>query len=406
MAQKNTAVDQDVKERLRELISELRSGRPVTELDGPFRDLVEDSDLFEIEEAEEELRKEGTSKEDLRRICEFHISMLGEISEGEETFLELPGHPINTLMEEHLSMLSYATELIKGAQGLAEEDPSVAMNGLDRIVGASSFFNESDKHFQREELVLYPFLNEHGVIEPIQEVRSEHRLLKKKKNELLSMIDRRDEVPRAEFIEELLCTTVQMRSLLNAHFYKENHLIFPMALRAIDRHEWQEIARGFDEIGYCDFLPHQARLGFPTIDINAPAPGTGLRTGENFGELTIALLAAVFKTLPLELTIIDEKDRVRFFSPSPQRIFIRTNAALGRTVQNCHPEESLPRVQSIIDEFRSDVSRQKEFWLKSDGRQLYIRYLALRGAQQEYLGLMEVVQDITDIEKLSGERRL
>jgi DUF438 domain-containing protein len=47
-----------------------------------------------------------------------------------------------------------------------------------------------------------------------------------------------------------------------------------------------------------------------------------------------------------------------------------------------------------------------EFWINLKGRQIYIRYFAVRDKAGKYLGTLEVSQDITDIKKIEGEKRL
>ncbi|MCX7766199.1 MAG: PAS domain-containing protein, partial [Candidatus Sumerlaeia bacterium] len=47
-----------------------------------------------------------------------------------------------------------------------------------------------------------------------------------------------------------------------------------------------------------------------------------------------------------------------------------------------------------------------EFRINFQGRFILIRYFAVRDARGEYLGCIEVTQDITEIRNLSGEKRL
>ncbi len=124
------------------------------------------------------------------------------------------------------------------------------------------------------------------------------------------------------------------------------------------------------------------------------------------GTLTYEALQGIFNTLPVDITFVDKEDKVQFFSESGGRIFVRTPAVIGRTVQACHPQKSLHKVQQILDDFRAGKRETAEFWINLKGRLIYIRYFAVRTNGGEYLGCLEVTQDITDIRALEGEKRL
>jgi hypothetical protein len=123
------------------------------------------------------------------------------------------------------------------------------------------------------------------------------------------------------------------------------------------------------------------------------------------GSFTLRELEAMLDTLPVDITFVGADDTVRYFSQSPERVFVRTKAILGRTVQNCHPSKSVDIVNSIVDAFKKGTRNEAAFWLELNGRLVYIRYLPVR-KNGEYLGIIEVTQDITDIKKIDGEKRL
>lgn len=124
------------------------------------------------------------------------------------------------------------------------------------------------------------------------------------------------------------------------------------------------------------------------------------------GTLSHELLQHVLDTLPFDVTFVDADDRVRYFNKLGKRIFPRSPAAIGQPVQLCHPEASVDRVQRILDDFRAGTRDVAEFWIGHHGRLVHIRYFAVRDAAGTYEGCLEVVQDITDIQRLSGEKRL
>ena len=122
--------------------------------------------------------------------------------------------------------------------------------------------------------------------------------------------------------------------------------------------------------------------------------------------LTGAELEAVLNSLPLDITFVDKADTVRFFNQSKGRIFPRAKAIIGRTVQQCHPQKSLDVITQILDDLRSGQEDVVGFWIPVNGRLVHIQYFAVRGREGEYLGCLEVSQDITDIKQIEGEKRL
>jgi len=117
-------------------------------------------------------------------------------------------------------------------------------------------------------------------------------------------------------------------------------------------------------------------------------------------------LEAIFDALPLDVTFVDETDTVRYYSRGDDRIFRRTPAVIGRKVQDCHPKESLDKVIQVVSGLKSGKRGVAEFWIDLKGRKIYIRYFAVRDKAGKYLGTLEVTQDITDIQKIAGEKRL
>jgi PAS domain S-box-containing protein len=124
------------------------------------------------------------------------------------------------------------------------------------------------------------------------------------------------------------------------------------------------------------------------------------------GSLTKEQLEALLNTLPVDITFVDANDTVRYFNKPEKRIFVRTKAVLGRKVHNCHPRKSLYIVSKIVDFFKSGKRNVAEFWISLNNRFVHIRFFAVRNPEGKYLGTMEVVQDLTEIKKLEGERRL
>ena len=114
----------------------------------------------------------------------------------------------------------------------------------------------------------------------------------------------------------------------------------------------------------------------------------------------------ILDTLPVDITFVNRDDEVKYFNKLNTRIFKRTTSVIGLKVQNCHPKKSLDKVQQILDEFRAKKRNAAEFWINLENRVIYIRYFPIYDNEDEYVGCLEVSQDITDIKEIKGEKRL
>ena len=117
-------------------------------------------------------------------------------------------------------------------------------------------------------------------------------------------------------------------------------------------------------------------------------------------------LAGILEALPVEVSFVDENDSVRFWNKHETRIFKRPISVVGKSVQNCHPKHSVDKVNQLLSDFKSGKKDSAEFWIDLKGRKVYIRYFAVRDKTGRYLGTLEVTQDITEIKKIEGEKRL
>lgn len=390
-----------VKDRVLALVGKIREGNgAMTE---EIRDALEDTDPFLIERAEEELLEEGVTRDDIMLLCDARSQLFIAAEEIDETIFERPGHPIHTLMEEHRQILLFMTRVRDTARQMRSEEES-PIGPQVPLAEVEPFLNEAQKHFQREENVLFPYLERHGIEGPPKAMWSEHEVLRANEKELVSLIARQRYMGQEEFQASLECQASTLLALLNAHFHKENHVLFPMAVRALDVHEWNDARRQFQDIGPCSFSESHAPLEFRTVEVGATSPYQEVVLPT--GRFTVGELEMVLGALPVDITFVDEDDRVRFYSNSPDRIFVRTPAVIGRKVQNCHPQKSLHVVQKILDDFKAGRREVAEFWLETGGRFVHIRYFPLRSSTGEYKGVLEMVQDVTGIRKLEGRKTL
>ncbi len=370
---------------LKEILRRLHAGEPLEALQEEFRRAVGNITPLEIAQIEGELVQEGVSPEEIRRLCDLHLALFRESLEKEEP-LAPAWHPIGILMSEHRELLKIVEHL----------NHAVSSGDLQALEHIRQHLRESEKHYLREENVLFPVLEKHGIVEPPRVMWSEHQEIRAIKKEIQTAEGAR--------LRELATTLGEM---LAQHFFKENRILFPAALRVVPDEEWPRLRAQFDEIGYCCFtpaVPPAPQAATPVAP--APAPSAEIRLRFPTGELAPEELEAILNVLPVDITFVDKDDTVRYFNASKDRIFVRTPAVLGRKVQNCHPQKSLPVVERILREFRERKREVAEFWIHYQGRFVYIRYFPVWGRNGEYLGTLEVTQDITRVRELSGEKRL
>ena len=130
------------------------------------------------------------------------------------------------------------------------------------------------------------------------------------------------------------------------------------------------------------------------------------------GDMSKEELDAVLETIPIEFSVLDKNDKVLAWNKHSTRIFKRPEAAIGRDVRKCHPQKSLVKVEQIISEMKSGKRDKAEFWIDlpiGEGglkHKILIRYFALRNKNKEYIGCLEASQDISNIQKIKGEKRL
>ncbi len=127
----------------------------------------------------------------------------------------------------------------------------------------------------------------------------------------------------------------------------------------------------------------------------------------NLKELPTEVVEKILDTLPVDISFVDKEDTVKYFNtPKKGRIFPRTKMDLQRKVQNCHPKKSVDKVNRILKAFKNGEKDEAPFWINRNGRLIYINYFPVRDDEGNYLGTLEVTQDITGIKKIEGEKRL
>jgi PAS domain S-box-containing protein len=399
-------IDETKKKLLKEIIKQLPGKASPEEIKEKFKDVLKNVSTKDIIKIEQELVKEGMPREELLKLCDVHMGIFAE--QVQETELHLPkGHPISIQIEEHRVMLERA-EKLQTFIGMVEEacDSVYVGDVMTELQNMAKEFQDSEKHYLREENVIFPIAEKHGITEPPAIMWMEHDKIREIKKNFVSLMKKWNSIRFDEFKKKLNEVAMPLCTVLPSHFYKENNILFPATVQAATVEEWIQARKEFDEIGYCCFTPPEAIVEMPVQKtVKAKSSSEGDLTFEN-GNLSRDEVEAILDALPVDISFVDRTDSLKYFNKAEKRIFVRTKSVLGRKVQMCHPQKSIRIVNKIVESFKTGKKDSAEFWITMGGRLIHIRYFAVKDKNGEYLGTMEVTQDLTDIKKIEGEKRL
>ncbi|MUG47080.1 DUF438 domain-containing protein [Paenibacillus woosongensis] len=400
-------------ELLKEIIKELHEGKSVEEVKARFEEAVGGVTVAEISAMEQALmEEEGIPVSEVQRLCSVHTAIFkGSIEEIHRSSKpeEQPGHPVHTFKLENREIerhVNFRLELHKDK--FRREDSTEIVY---KLVEDLNLLLDLDKHYSRKENLLFPYLEKYGIYGPTKVMwgvdDAIRAMIKEVKEKLLSYNGGR------AYKDILIIDLERVITEVNEMIFKEENILLPMALGKLTEDEWVKIAAESDEIGYCLTAPEQKwvpeRVPLPYNEGTEGAENGQLPEGLirfETGILTAAQLEAIMNHLPVDLTFIDEQDVVRYFSHGKERIFARTKAVIGRTVQNCHPPQSVHVVNELLADFKAGRKDSEDFWIPFKDKFVYIRYFAVRSAEGQYMGTLEFTQNIAPIQALEGQKRI
>jgi hypothetical protein len=400
----------DPKERqeaLKKIIRDLHDGEDMEILKQRFKQLVHGVEALEVAKMEQALMDEGLPAEDIKRLCDVHVELFKEALEEHDRPEPPPGHPIHTFMKENRAsekIMSEASVVV----GLLGRPPNPdAFKKQHEVMGALiDRLSEINIHYTRKENQLFPMLEAHHFTGPSQVMWSIHDDIRDHLKQAREAFAQADPDRTVTALKEAIKSIRDM-------IYKEEHILYPTSLDMLSQDEWIKVKEGEADIGFAWVVPDEGWpeeireepkevIAEPVEAIRDVAGALALDTGQ----MPLEQINLMLTHLPVDLSYVDENDRVAYYSEGPERIFPRSPAVIGREVRNCHPPKSVHLVNKILDEFKSGSKDTAEFWIELKGRFLYIRYFAVRDAKGYYKGTLEVSQDITEIRKLEGEKRL
>lgn len=393
---------------LKEIIKELHHGKSVEEVKSKFNQAVGEISVDEISELEQVLmQEEGIPVTEVQRLCSVHAAVFkGSIQDIHRAHQseEQPGHPVFTFKRENqeIDRLANFKIALHLDQFLKDQGEANRLKLLEDF----SLLYDVDKHYSRKENLLFPFLEKYGIYGPTKVMWAVDDGIRMGIKEVKSKLTHYD--GNAQIVVDL---AKRVLTEITEMIYKEEHILLPMALEKLTEDEWLQIAAQSEEVGYCLIAPDQ-----PWVPERAAEPGADPGLGSSplqegyirlsTGILSVKQMEAILNHLPVDLTFIDEHDIVRYFSQGKERIFVRTKAVIGRSVQNCHPPQSVHVVNQLLADFKAGVKDAEDFWIPVKDKFVYIRYFAVRDEEGNYLGTLEFTQNIKPIQELTGQKRI
>jgi hypothetical protein len=270
----------------------------------------------------------------------------------------------------------------------------------------------------RNENVLFPYLEKQGFSGPSSVMWGIHDEVRALWKELAELLESGPGDAPERFKTRVNEVFEPLANEIREMFYKEENILYPTALEKLSGDEWWEIRVQSADLGYCYVTPGDQwppeETALETVWTLETPEKAGASRGLlhlDTGTVSPEVVNLLFNHLPVELSYVDENDRVVFFTQTGERIFPRSPAVIGRTVQKCHPPSSVDRVEQILTDFRAGRRDVAEFWIQmalddGDDHFIHIRYFAVRDDHGDYRGTLEIVQDVTRIRELEGEKRL
>lgn len=391
---------------LKSLILKLHTGESQEKVRQELIESLSQIPYGEVVEVEQELISEGLPESEVLALCDVHSAVLeGNIDlTGAKNIPQ--GHPVDVMVQENKELKKVTYQISELLEAIQDGPDQADRDQITRLRGLYNQLWDVDKHYQRKEYLLFPYLEKEGITGPPKVMWGKHdeiRELIKGSIEILYTEDitREDLAASAEMILIPAIYGVEDMTM------KEEEILLPMALDKLTEADWYEISKQSLEIGYCLYDPPKEWIPEWTQkqSINE-SQKSGSHIQLPSGGFTAEELLCILNTIPVDMTFVDKDDKVKYFTQGAERIFQRNRAILNRDVRHCHPPASAHIVDKIIDDFKSGAQSRAPFWINKGGKFIHIEYFALRNEQGEYMGTLEVSQDLTHYRALDGEQRI
>ncbi len=392
-----STVHQNIIDRIQEYLKRLGTDEDFEKVRADFAKEFEEVDAADIMQAEQQLLQNGTPLEEVQRLCDVHAALFhGKTKEEQianaekqsvtalkekrqrsvETYAGIPGHPICTFVLENKELEKVIAQC-RAAIGTGKIEDEL----FDQL-------RQVSVHYAKKGDLLYPHLNvKYKISGPsavMWTVDDEIR------DELASLAKQRTN--DSVWTERLQAVLVRMEEMI----YKEQNILFPNCALNFTEEEWMQIYRDSKDYVECLGVENEVwdqaerYLNHMLEDQKRVTNDEIMMKG---GHMTLEQLEAMLNTIPLELTFVDVDNVNRYFNEGP-KVFKRPGMAIDREVFSCHPPKIEQMVRKIIEDFQNGMRDQVPVWMNKNGRTMLVTYMAVRDRNRQYLGTLEVVQDM------------
>ncbi|MBN2610731.1 MAG: DUF438 domain-containing protein [Bacteroidales bacterium] len=395
------------KAKLKELILKLHQGENPHQVRAELIKTLQNIPYGEVVEVEQELIMEGLPETEVLKLCDIH----GEVLDGHidtSAAKAIPkGHPVDVFIQENKELLKVVNKtemLLDNMKSVSDKDFKSHTNVL------LACFNELmdvDKHYKRKEYLVFPFLEKNDTTGPPKVMWGKHDEIREQLKGCIEIL-RNDELRKGDLEDALDLVFRPVLKALADMTKKEEEILFPMSMDVLTVDDWWQVHRQTLEFGFTLYDPQVEWKPEGVFEKETSQSATGIDGTIQLpsGSFTAAEIMAILNTVPADMTFVDKNDKVKYFTQGSHRIFARSRSIINRDVRLCHPPGSVHIIEKILDDFKSGRASHAPFWIQMHGKFIHIEYFALRDEKGEYLGTLEVSQDLTELRKLEGEKRI
>lgn len=402
-------MDQEKTVLLKNIIEKLHKGASPESVKEEFLREFGSVSAEDLAAAEKKLMEEGMKLEQVQKLCDVHAFVFEDNMQAPSASKQvdtIPGHPAFVFKGENIGLTAFLDKEFEPVlEAFAKDSSEARTTDLHQAVKTLSKLHV---HYQRKENLFFPYLEKAGITAPPKVMWGVDDEIRDLWKELLADLPTKKGalLPVARKLLE------QVRSMIT----KENNILMPMLMGALEADDWLTVARDSADIGYCfnggmeGASPSDALTWYRWNFSMSGKEDAPEKLGDTItlpsGAFTLEELTSLLNTMPGDITFVGKDDRVRYFSEGKERVFPRTRSIIGREVAHCHPPKSLDIVEKLIDEFKKGTKDEESFWLQRGNQFILIRYYAVRSASGEYLGVMEITEEISALRSLEGNKLL
>ncbi|WP_303921285.1 DUF438 domain-containing protein [Draconibacterium sediminis] len=394
------------KEQLKHLILKLHQGESADSVRKELVESLKNIPYGEVVEVEQELMQEGLPEEEVLKLCDVHGSVLeGNVDlSGAKAIPE--GHPVDVFQQENVELRKVAEQ----AKQQLDELPHISEDEFKTYaLKLESLFNQLmdvDKHYQRKEYLVFPYLEKNEITGPPKVMWGKHDEIRDQLKACITIL-KTPGLKQEDLFDSLeLLFYVTVQGLVDM-IKKEEEILFPMAMDVLTTEDWWNIHKQTLEYGFSLYDP---KVEWKPEGLTEEAAESNITSDGNIqlpsGSFSAEEIKAILNSVPFDMTFVDKNDKVKYFTQGKERIFARSRSIINRDVRLCHPPGSTHIVEKILEDFKSGKASHAPFWIQMKGKFIKIEYFALRDENGNYLGTLEVSQDLSENRSLEGERRI